>query len=134
MKKTYIKLICTAALLAALPIAGCTNMDKGKRTTQNDDTVILQTADETCPDGDCEDDGCPDCPENGDSGKDDCPDGKCPEKHGKRKRRRGHAVIPKESFRKHRKPHHPPKLPVDPPKDDDIVLPNPPVDDELPKN
>lgn len=131
MKKLYLKLICTAALLAALPLAGCSSMG-GNQTTRNDTRIITRQADENCPNGDCpdsENDGdCKDgCPENKEEdGNDECP--KRP-----KKRKRGRAVFPRGSFSERKKPF-PPKKPIVPPEDDDVILPDPPVEGEQPKN
>ena len=83
MKKIKLSIICTAALLLALPFAGCMHADSGDTATQGTTQLTQEvkdekTVDDDCPDGDCDDndDECPDgdCDDN----DDDCPDGKCP--------------------------------------------------------
>lgn len=77
MKRIKLSIICTAALLLALPFSGC--MQGTSAGKEQKDTELTQQLKERETDGDrpeddkCpEDDGdCPDCP--------DCPDGKCPE-------------------------------------------------------
>lgn len=74
MKRIKLSIICTAALLLALPFAGC-NMGSSADTEQQN-TELTQELKERQTDGESpEDDKCPedggDCP--------DCPDGKCPE-------------------------------------------------------
>lgn len=95
MKKIKLSIICTAALLLALPFAGCMHADSGD-TAKQENTQLTQevkdekTADDDCPDGDCDDnDG--KCPED----NDDCPDGKCPKRRLPPRRRGKHrkAVI-----------------------------------------
>lgn len=100
MKKIKLSIICTAALLLALPFAGCMHADSGD-TAKQENTQLTQevkdekTADDDCPDGDCDDndDECPDgkCPKDGE----DCPDGKCPKRRLPPRRRGKHrkAVI-----------------------------------------
>lgn len=121
MKKFYLSFICTAALIAAIGFAGCSDMGGGKQTTQRDIEVTQQQV-EDCPDGECPED----TQNNGKNGE--CPDGKCPNKNGKGKKgRHGKFVMPKERFSSHRrKPKHP-KLPVQPP-EDDVIIPDPPVE------
>lgn len=144
MKKFYLSIICTAALLAALPLAGCSSMG-GNQTTQNDREIITRQSDETCPDENCPNDDCPDCENDKDGDRQSgCPDGTCPdgkENDGNgecpecpKKRKRGRAVAPRGSFREHRRHRFPPKKPVAPPEDDDIILPDPPVEGEQPRN
>ena len=135
-------MICTAALVAAIGISGCSDMDGGKQTTSRGVEITQQQTD-NCPDGNCKDsinkDECPDgnCPngENKDEcpdgnckdgkSKDECPDGNCPKK---KKGKRGKPILPRGRFNNHRrKPSHP-KLPVQPP-EDDIIIPDPPVED-----
>lgn len=141
MKILNYKLLCTAALLAALPLAGCTNMNKGNETTDNGYQISQQSR---IVDGEENSEGnendCPECPD-GESDKDecpDCPDGEKPEcpKKRKHKKRMGkkHVELPRGDIRKHRKRPVPPKKPVKPPKDDDVILPDPPVEGELPNN
>ena len=140
MKKLHLKLFCIAALLAAIPVAGCTNMDKGKNTHDFESRIYAEQSedckdDNTCPD--CKDgkDGkdCPDCKD----GKDDteCPDnGDCPKPHKRHRRCKGKTIPPKGSLDDKKKPTVPPKRPVAPPEDDDVILPDPPVDGKYPKN
>lgn len=131
MKKLYLKLICTAALLAALPLAGCSSAG-GKQTTQSEAEIITRQADDSCPDNDCKDGDCKDeCPEDDKDCKDGCPD--CPKKKFPRHGKRGKDVAPKGNYKRRKPPVHP-KLPKEPPKDDDIILPDPPVEGEQPKN
>lgn len=101
MKRIKLSLICTAALVLAMSLAGCGRGDSGSAEKQNvtpvnpieriEDSVIRDShvglrppqndkgaRIEDCPDGKCpgQGDECPDgkCPEQGD----ECPDGKCP--------------------------------------------------------
>ncbi|MDE7076885.1 MAG: hypothetical protein K2O62_06150 [Clostridia bacterium] len=105
MKKIKLSIICTAALLLALPFAGCMHADSGDTATQGTTQLTQEVKDEKttedeCPDGDCDDDDgkcpgeeCPDdkCPD----GDGDCPDGKCPKRRLPPRRRGKHrkAVI-----------------------------------------
>ncbi|MDE7162782.1 MAG: hypothetical protein K2O44_01720 [Clostridia bacterium] len=95
MKKIKLSIICTAAILLALPFAGCMHADSGnadmqRATTLTQEVKEEQPAENECPDGDCDDndDKCPDgkCPE--DDGE--CPDGKCPRKKLPHRRRGKH--------------------------------------------
>lgn len=108
MKKIKLSIICTAALLLALPFAGCMHADSGDTATQGTTQLTQEvkdekTAEDKCPDGDCDDndDDCPDggcpgsdsndgkCPKDGDKcpkGDDDCLDGKCPKRRPPRRR------------------------------------------------
>ena len=154
MKKTVFSIICTAAIIAAMGIAGCSESDGGKQTNQRDVEIIQQTADEPCPDGNCPDSECPDgqCPD----GK--CPDGQCPEKDGreapsedgatkngeecpdkncpkkgKKNRRRARFILPRGDCAESRKKPRHPKIPLNPGHGEDIILPDPPVE-EVPQH
>lgn len=84
MKRIKLSIICTAALMLAIPFAGCMHSDSGNATKDGMEQKIITQQDENdgCPDGQCpenkdgKNDGCPDgkCPRDGDR----CPDGKCP--------------------------------------------------------
>ena len=132
MKKLYLKLICTAALIAALPLTACTNADGNKQTTRDDTQIISPQSDDTSPDVDCDNGNCPDCPDGNcpedgcdEHNKDECP--KCP-----KKKLRGRTVFPRGNQGRKKTPL-PPKKPIEPPKDD-VILPDPPVEGELPQN
>ena len=94
MKSIKLSIICTAALLMALPFSGCMHADSGnaeqKATELTYEVTEEQPAENECPD---KDDKCPDgkCPKN----DDDCPDGKCPKRRIPRGRKGKHrkAVI-----------------------------------------
>ena len=148
MKKFYLSLICTAALVAAMGFAGCKIPEGSRQITQSDAEVMQQQADNNCPDGNCPEDYDDVTPndDNGENpGKDenDCPDGNCPEKdrHGRdfkrhpkgRKGKRGRFVLPRGSFSHDKRKPKLPKLPVQPPEGDDIIIPDPPVD-RVPQN
>ena len=148
MKKLYSSLICTAALVAAMGIAGCSESDGGKHTTQRNSEIMQQLIDNATRNKDCPEDGKCETEqeenldvqvENGDSGdcKDDCPekdekcpDGKCPKEGKNRAKGRHRAVFPRGRFNGDRRNPKHPKLPVEPPHDDDIILPDPPVEEE----
>lgn len=143
MKKFYINLLCTAALVAAMGFAGCSNMDGGKQTTQSGVELTQQQADEKCPDGKCPEKDEKSAPSRDIEGEDDnkeqdgCPDkGDCHKRHGHgkgKKGKRGRIIAPRgsaDSFR--RKPKHP-KLPKDEQGEDDVILPDPSVE-TVPEN
>ncbi|MDE5789436.1 MAG: hypothetical protein K2H78_03350 [Clostridia bacterium] len=108
MKKIKLSIICTAALLLALPFAGCMHADSGDTATQGTTQLTQEvkdekTAEDDCPDGECpgdgdcddKDDKCPDgrCPKDGG----DCPDGKCPKRkfpHHRRGKHRKAVTLP----------------------------------------
>jgi len=80
MKKINLSAICAAALLLAIPFAGCGQGDSGSIEPHQDIELTQENDGNECPDGDCNDNGdkCPDgkCPKDGHGDK--CPDGKCP--------------------------------------------------------
>ena len=92
MKTLNLKIICTAALLLAMPIAGCKGGEMGKNLTPNDEITIEETtrtdraAD--CDDGDCDKDKDGDC-KDGKCPDNKCPDGDCKEGNHKGRHRRG---------------------------------------------
>ena len=136
MKKLYFKLICTAALIAALGVCGCSDMNGDKQTSPKDIDVTQQRVNESNPDDGCPDDNehdkngdCPDGDCDGDDKKDECPDGNCPNKDGKGKNgKRTKPGAPKGRFGSIRKRPTHPKLPVKPP-EDDVILPDPPIEE-----
>ncbi len=95
MKKINLSAICAAALLLAIPFAGCGQGDSGSIEPHQDIELTQENDGNECPDGDCNDNGdkCPDgkCPKDGHGDK--CHDGKCP-KAGGRKPRRGRRAEP----------------------------------------
>lgn len=81
MKRIKFTLICTAALMLAMPLAGCMGGgDSGTAHDKNAEQQVEMQTDENegCPDGKCPDSDCNDgkCPEKNDGGE--RPDGKCP--------------------------------------------------------
>ena len=78
MKRIKFTLICTAALMLAIPFAGCGRGDAGNAAKsgveQHVETLTEENKEnEGCPDGDCDK-----LPEDNDGNGNDCPDGKCP--------------------------------------------------------
>lgn len=142
MKKSFLKLFAAAAVIAALPLAACADGENMK-TTKDDDVQITNPdgsrngcPDDNCPDDDCPNDDCPndDCPD--DNCQDDgCPDGNCPDggKDNGEAKKHKRAVFPRRRLTDRRKLPVPPKKPIEPP-EDDVIAPDPPVDDEKPRN
>ena len=82
MKRIKLSLICTAALILAMPLTGCMHAESGNAEKHGvEQKIVTQTEDnDECPDGKCPKigDECPDgkCPKIGDV----CPDGRCPKR------------------------------------------------------
>lgn len=84
MEKIKLSLICTAALMLAIPFAGCMGGGDSGNAAKQDVEPRIETQleeNEDCPDGKCPEkhDGNVDkLPEDRDGNGGKCPDGKCP--------------------------------------------------------
>ena len=99
MKRFNLSAICAAALLLAIPFAGCSQGDSGSIQPHQDVELTQEiegneeNTDNKCPDDNCDDGECPDGkrPEkrDGNDGKRPdgrCPDGRCPKTGGRKPR------------------------------------------------